>query len=132
MTARGKWLRFPHLLIKAFQTAVEMVRAIVLCQRVFLAVENELAVTYAVGDATGDGAEERMPPQVTVEVVEAEHDVAIFSVSVRHVQLGDDRAKLGDPGDHAARSPWCINLHWRSVRHLTEDFFVERHHVFAL
>ena len=56
MSARGQWLRFPHLLVKAFQPAVEMVRAIVLCQLVFLAVENELAVADAVGDATGDGA----------------------------------------------------------------------------
>src|SRR5437660_11272099 len=98
MTARGQWLRFPHLLIKALQSAVERVRAMVLCQGVFLAVENELAVADAVGDAAGDGAEERMPPQVTVEVVVTEHDVAIFSVSIRHVQLGDDRAKLGDTG----------------------------------
>src|SRR6266513_1389423 len=116
MSARGQWLRFPHLLVKAFQPAVEMVRAIVLCQLVFLAVENELAVADAVGNATGDRAEEGMPPQVTVEVVEAEHNVAVFSVSIWNVQLGDDRAKLGDPGDHAVRVLECINLHWPSVR----------------
>ena len=124
MTARGQWLRLPHLLVKAFQPAVEMVRAVVLRQRVFLAVENELAVADAVGNAAGDRAEEGMPPQVTIEVVEAEHDVAVFSLSIWDVQLGDDRAKLGDPGDHAVRVLECVNLHWRSVRHLTETFFV--------
>src|SRR5256885_12832092 len=113
MTARGQWFRFPLFLVKALRPAVEMVRAVVLRQRVFLAVENKLAVADAVGNAAGDRAEERMPPQVTVEVVEAEHDVADFSVSIWNVQLGDDRAKFGDPGDHAVRIPECVNLHWR-------------------
>jgi hypothetical protein len=101
----------PDDLVETLHAAVEVVGAVVRREGVLFAVEGELALGDAVGVAAGDGAEERVAGEVAVEVLEAEDDVAGVAVLVRHVQLGDDAAVVGDLGDDAVLVGEGVQLH---------------------
>ncbi len=76
---------------------------IILRELVRLAVEGEPAVVDAVGDPANGGAQVGVVGYVLLEVVEAEDDVGQPARLVRHVQLREDRAEVGQPGGHARR-----------------------------
>ena len=109
-----------------------MIRPVVPGQCVFVAVECEFAVGDTIGDAPRDGAEKRMSLHIAVEIVEAKHYIAVVAIAVRRVDFGHDRAVFGDLHDHAVLVPERVKLHRRPVRHVAENFFVERHHLLAL
>jgi hypothetical protein len=80
-----------------------VVRRVVGVQLVRLAFERERRVRDPVRDAADDRAEVRALGDVVVDLVEPEHDVAQLAGLVRHVQLGDDGAVVGDLGEGALR-----------------------------
>ena len=121
MCSRRELARFPNLLVEPDLATVQMVRPVVHRERVFLAVQGELALRNAVGHAPGDGAEERMALRVFLELVEAEHDVARLARAVGRPQLRDDAAILGDLDLHAEAVDEGVNLDRRAVGHLAES-----------
>ena len=124
---RREHTRFPDTFVEALEAAVEMVRPVVHRERVFLAVECELALGDAIRDAPRDGAEERMPLHIVVEVVEAKHDVAGLAGAVGHPEFGEDAAVFGDLGGHALAVAESVNLHFGTVGRLAENFVFELH-----
>ncbi len=96
------------------------VRAVVGRQGVLLAVEGELALGDAVGDAADGAAEVRVVAEIAFQVVEAEDDVGQLAVLVGDVQLGEGGAVGDDLGLGAAGVGEGEFLDHGAVRHLAE------------
>ena len=88
----------PEHLVEAADPSVQVVVAVVPRQFVAHAVEFEAAAGDAVGVAADDRAEVGAVPQITVEVDEAEGDIAGGSGAVRDPQGANDRP-VGDDLD---------------------------------
>ncbi len=88
-------LGLPVGLVETLWSAVQVVLAVVLRQRVGRAVDGERPLADAVAVAADDGAEEWRLVEVTLEVVVAEHDVTELPCLVGHLQRRDDAA-VGD------------------------------------
>lgn len=86
----------PKPLVEADLAPVQVIGAVVDRQLVALAVNRELAQRNPVGHPAGDCPKERMPLEVTRQIVEPQDHVAHHSAAVRHVQFGDDQAIVGD------------------------------------
>ena len=96
------------------------VGAVVDRQRVFLAVERELALGDAVAVAADQRAEVRAVLDVIGQVVVAEHHVAEVAVAVGHLQEDDEAAVIADAGLGALVVAQRVEVHRGAVLRLAE------------
>ena len=85
----------------AAPAAVQVIGAVVHGQLVFLPVQREAALRDAVGVAADDGTVRGPPGHVLIHGLVAEHHVAELPALVRHQDLDDLGALVGDLHDHA-------------------------------
>ncbi len=78
------WLSLPDFAVEAFLAAMKGVGAVVEEQRVFLAVNREFAFCNAIAVAADGGAEKRVVPEVSRQIVEAENHIGVFATLIRH------------------------------------------------
>lgn len=90
----------PEFFVEALATAVEVVRAVVGGQFVFLAIQGEDSFGDTVGAAAHVGTEVGVVLKVIIELVEAEDDIGKTSVLVRHADFGDNPAVVGAADDN--------------------------------
>ena len=81
--------------------AVQVIGAVVDGELIFLPVQREAALGDTVGEAADDGAERSSPGHVLVDALVAEHHVTELAVLVRHQDLDDLGALVGDLHHHA-------------------------------
>src|SRR5439155_11569446 len=93
-----QYSRLPHNFVEAFDAAVEVILAVVDRQLVFDAVECEAALSDAIAIATDNRTKVRTTLQVSIEVVEAEHDVVKLAVAIRDLERGYNAAVVDNPG----------------------------------
>src|SRR5207245_1370010 len=93
-------LRVPDAEVAA-PAAVQVIRAVVDGELVFLPVQREAALGDAVGVAADDGAVRGPPGHVLIHALVAEHHVAELPALVRHQDLDDLGALVGNLHDHA-------------------------------
>ena len=86
---------FPDL--KALRTAVILIPAVVGRQRIFRSVQRKPRVTDPVGTSSDAGAEILVVSRVICRILIGEDDVRRLPVSVRHEDLHDPSAVIGDP-----------------------------------
>src|SRR6185369_12997632 len=79
----------PHAFIESFETAMQMIRAVVARKLVFNAVEGEASKRNAVGVTPDQGAEITWTPNVFVERFKPEHDLAEVAIAIRCLQRRD-------------------------------------------
>ena len=98
-----------------------MIGTVVGGQRVFLAIERELALGDAIGDAAGGAAEILVIlGLIAGDRVEAEYDIGGLALLVGHVQFGERRAAGHDLRDHALVVLEGVKFDRRSVGRLAE------------
>ena len=77
-------LCLPDGFVKTFPAAVKMVRAVIGCEVVFLAIEMKLAVSNAAGTAANRATKVgAVVIHIVIECIEAEDDVGESSIAVR-------------------------------------------------
>src|SRR6185369_1275144 len=79
----------PHALIESFETAMQMIRAVVARKLVFNSVEGEASTRNAVGVTPDQRAEITWTTNVFVERFKPEHDLAEVSVAIRCFKRSD-------------------------------------------
>ena len=87
-----EFLGLPELFVEAVDSAMQGVRAVILGQSIFHAVEGECSVGDPVGVPPDDGAEVGGILQIPVNFVVAEDNVAQVAVLVRHSQRHNNAA----------------------------------------
>ena len=80
---------------------MQRVSIIVLRQVIFVAVQGEPAFRNAVAVAAHQRSEERLLAQVTIEVIEAQHQVREFSVTVGRLERHHGAAVIRNGNHHA-------------------------------
>ena len=85
-------------MLRDYYPAVEMVAALVGREPVAPAADVELGVGDAVRVASDDGTEIGLDAEIGPRVVEAEHDVGLAAVTIRHPEFEQHRTVVHDPG----------------------------------
>ena len=86
-------LGLPNQLVESLDAAVQMVRAVVRGQLVFDAVEGELSLGDAIGEAADGRTEAGMALEVVGQRIERERDVGQLAVAVGRFDGGDRGAR---------------------------------------
>ena len=94
---------------------MQVVVAVVAGERVLDTVEREAATGDTVGVASANGAKVRMLLEVTINAVEAEHDIARATLAVRHQQRCHDAAVVRNLGAHPCGIGQGIEVYLRAV-----------------
>ena len=81
-----------NLVERLVRAAVEGVRAVILRQRVRLAVQNKCAIGNAVGIASDDGANVRRVRNIAFESLVTENDIGKLTFAVRDADRKNDAA----------------------------------------
>ena len=109
------WFGRPDHLVETHPAAMQVVLAIVLGQRIGLAVELELAPGDPVAVASHQAAEVRTLGKVSGQVVVAEHDVAQLALTIRNQQRPHDPAVGGDGRAETVAIGQAVEVHRGSV-----------------
>jgi len=112
---RHRDFRVPDDLVESLDAAVERVGAVVGGERVFPAVERELALGDAVAVATHETAEIGRLLQVFRKRVVAEHHVAQLAHPARHADRLDNAAVVGNLHDMAPGILERVEVHRLAV-----------------
>jgi hypothetical protein len=99
---------------------MQVVLAVVLRQRIGLAIELELAPRDPVTVASHQAAEVRALGEVSGQVVVTEHDVAQPALAIRDEQRHHDTAVVGDGRAKAVAIGQAVEVHGSAIRCLAE------------
>ena len=106
---------------------MQMVGAVIGCQRVSLAVEREPSAGDAIAVAADRGAKKRMPLQIAVERFEAERDVRVFSIAVGRLNADQRRAVINEAHTDPVQVRERVNFDFLAVVGLAERLNIVLH-----
>src|SRR5262249_27597219 len=89
-------LRFPNDFVKALESAMEAVWAVIGRQGINFPIESEFSFGNAISHAAYDRSEEGALSQVAGQIVVAEHHIAQLSIFVRHLQRDYDATVIAN------------------------------------
>ena len=118
---------FPHLVLEAFRTAVEAVRAVVYRKRVFLAVQSELSEGYAVGISSRYLSGTWTVTEIACRLRIAQNYVSHVSVLVRNDYGHDGRTEIRKFHICAVCVGKCIEINLLSAGRLAPKFSCDVH-----
>jgi hypothetical protein len=104
-----------------------MVRAIVGCERVFLAVDRKFAFSNTVGEASNGCSKMRMLLEVAVKRWKAGVDVGSLAIAIRDVDSRDDRTKIDQLDAVALAIGQYKSRHRLAIRSLPESDTINLH-----
>src|SRR6266496_5804299 len=87
-----------------------------------MTVESEAAFGDAICVAADNCAEVRVAFQISVEIIEAEHNIVPIPFAVRHFERCDNATVVGDLNFSSAAIRRSIGINVLSVRCLSETF----------
>src|SRR5438309_9989742 len=94
-----------------------------------MTVQRKTAFGDSIRNAPGHRTKKRMPFEILIELVEAQHYISHLAVSIRHAQLGDNCAIGGNFRDHSPAVAQREELDCRPVLRLAPRLFLDSRHV---